>query len=465
MPAPRVGGDGTDHDKADIDEDTRTGTEGVPRLFYGWVIVATVFVMLVVTAGLGFYNASVILKAAVDEFDASVSAVSGGTALFFGASGVTGFALARQMDRFDLRWFYASGGVIGAIALASLRFVDSVPKLYVFFTVFGVAFSTAGLLPSVTLIARWFDTRRSVALSVGSTGLSVGGIAITPFAARFIESRTLAGAGPWLGLVWLVGVVPLSLLLLRSHPSDKGLEPDGAPHPPVPVDASGPVGLPGATFAEAVGTRFFKLLSATYALVFLAQVGALAQLFNLVSERIDESAAALTLSTLAFSSVVGRLAGGVIVTRISTRHLTAVLILVQAAALALVALAESRTSMLLAAALFGASVGNLLMLQPLLVAETFGVGAFSRIYSFNQLFGTIGVAGGPFLLGALRDLVDYRFSFGVAAATNVVGFVLLVLAGPTAAAASAWARPDLARPDLDHPDLAAAPGPSEPVPG
>lgn len=413
---------------------------GKPRWFYGWAIVTAVFLLLVVTAGLGFYNASVILEAAVDEYDASVSAVSGATALFFGVSGVVGFALARQMERVDLRWFYAVGGVVGAVALTSLRWVESVTGLYAFFALFGVSFSLAGLLPAVTLISRWFATRRSVALSIGTTGLSVGGIVVTPVVARFIEDRSLAGAGPWLGLAWLIGVVPLALLLIRSRPEDLGLEPDGAPRPPEPVPAV------GATFAEASSTRFFRLLAGTYALVFLAQVGAIAQLYNLASERVDVGTARAALSTLAFASVVGRLAGGVLVTKVAARDLTAVLILVQGGALALLARAGDRGSILLAAALFGASVGNLLMLQPLLMAEIFGVREFSRIYSFNQLFGTIGVAGGPFLLGALRDLVDYSFAFSFAAGANVVGFALLLLAGPTAAAMATWQRPPTTAP-------------------
>ncbi len=424
-----------------------TGTDHrtEPRFFYGWVVVGTVFVTLGVTAGLGFYNASVILRIAVDDLDASVSAVSGATAVFFGVSGFTGFALSRQMERVDLRWFYLSGGIIGAVALASLRWVDSIVKLYAFFALFGVAFALAGLVPATTLVARWFDRRRSVALSIASTGLSFGGIAITPVAAGFTEDRGLAGAGPWLGLAWLIGVVPIAVLLIRSHPEDMGVEPDGAPAPPEPVP------LEGATFEEAATTRFFGFIAATYAVVFLAQVGAMAQLFNLVAERVDSGTAAAALSALAFASVVGRLAGGVIVTRVSTQGLTAALIAVQVVALAMIAFADTRASLLVAAAVLGLSVGNVLMLQPLLLAETFGVKEYSRIYSFNQLVATIGVASGPFVLGVLHDLYDYEIAFLAAAAINLVGLGLLIMAGPIAEAIAVWhPAPVESRPEMSQ---------------
>ena len=45
-------------------------------------MVAAIFVVLTTTSGLGFYNASVILRVAKDELGTSVTAVSGATALW-----------------------------------------------------------------------------------------------------------------------------------------------------------------------------------------------------------------------------------------------------------------------------------------------------------------------------------------------------------------------------------------------
>ncbi|MEZ5343908.1 MAG: hypothetical protein R2706_21450, partial [Acidimicrobiales bacterium] len=178
--------------------------------FYGWAVVAAVFLVLMITAGLGFYNASVILSAAKDELGVSVQTVSLGPALFFGISGMTGFVLSKRMAVADIRWFYLSGGLIGSLALFGLRAVDSVFTYYVFFAVFGVGFALAGLVPSTTLVARWFEVKRSIALSIASTGLSVGGILVTPIASRLIGDQTLAGASTEMSLVWLIGVVPLA---------------------------------------------------------------------------------------------------------------------------------------------------------------------------------------------------------------------------------------------------------------
>ncbi len=402
------------------------------EVFRGWWMLAAIFFVLSTTSGLGFYNASVILRSATEELGASVTAVSGATTMFFATGGIVGFSLSRLMDRIDIRWFYGAGAFLGAAALSSLRWVDSVVELYVFFCAFGAAFAIAGLGPSTTVVARWFNARRSVALSIASTGLSFGGIAITPLVVRFLDGRTLAEAGPWMGGAWLLGVLPLSVLAIRSWPADVGEVPDGDHE----AAAAAPVGAAtdGATFAEARRSRFFRFTAAAYVMAYLAQVGALAHLFNLTSERRSEAVAASVLSLMALASIVGRLTGGVVVTRVTTTTLTFWLILLQGAALTTIAFAESGWSLRVGAVLFGISVGNVLMLQPLLLAEAFGVRAYSQIYSFNQLFGTIGVAAGPFALGLLRDLVDYRTAFLFAASANLVGAAALRAAGPTSEA-------------------------------
>jgi len=397
-------------------------------------VVVGVFVTLAISSGLGFYNASVILEAAKGELGVSVRAVSGATTMFFAVSGLAGFAASPFIDRIDVRWFYVIGGFVGATALSSLRWVDSIAELYVFFAVFGIGFSLAGLVPGTTVVARWFHVKRSVALSVATTGLSVGGIAVTPFVARLIDSRSLSGAGPWMGLAWLA-VIPLAFALIRSWPGDLGLQPDGAPEPPPGIE---PASLAGATFAQAKASRFYRLLSLTYALVFLAQVGGLAHLFNLVTERVDKGAAAVALSTMAFASVAGRLTGGVLVTKVPIKTMTSVLIVVQAVALAMLSFGSGKGSLVVSSAVFGISIGNLLMLQPLLLAETFGVKEYSRIYSYNQLFGTIGVASGPFVLGFLHDLSSYRTAFLIGSAVNVVALAVFLAAGSVTNARATW---------------------------
>ena len=145
-------------------------------------MVAALFVMLTFTSGLAFYNMSVLMNALVSTGRYPVSIVSAGVALFFVASGSAGMIAAPFLQRYDPRWTLAFGGVLGALALLALGHAPNLLALYGALMLFGVGHACSALVPATTLVARWFSARRSVALSITSTGLSLG-ILLTPVAA------------------------------------------------------------------------------------------------------------------------------------------------------------------------------------------------------------------------------------------------------------------------------------------
>lgn len=411
-----------------IDADKRTGGE---RVFYGWVVVGVVLMMLAVAAGLAFYNMTVYLRALTTERGFSVGEVSGATAAFFLTSGIAGLPVARLIERYDARLTIAAGAVISGICLAFLGQVSALWQVYGLYVVFGIGFAGAGLVPATTLVTRWFTRRRSVALSVASTGLSIGGIVLTPLSAGLIGRHGLDAVSPWLGLAFVVGIVPISSLLIRTDPAAVGLGPDGDPPAPAP-----PLGTPvpaaqGVSYDEARSSRFFVVVTAAYVLVMLAQVGGLSHHFNLVSERLDEGRAATAVSVVAATSVVARLIGGWAATRVSLRALTSGLMVVQGIALVTLAVGQGPVPLFAGSVALGVTIGNLLMLHPLLLAEAFGVRDYARIYSVSQLVMTAGVAAGPIVVGAVHDtLHGYGVALMLAGTASLVASIVLVASGP-----------------------------------
>ena len=174
------------------------------RIFYGWYIVAGVFVITTTTSGLAFYNLSILLAAFVAERGFPVGLASSATATFFIASGIGGVIAGRLVERIDARIVIAAGAIVGALALASVGRLREIWQLYAFHVVLGLCNGGFGLVPLTTLVARWFNARRALAFSIASTGLSFGGIVVAPVVALLIERLGLAGAAPWMALALCV---------------------------------------------------------------------------------------------------------------------------------------------------------------------------------------------------------------------------------------------------------------------
>ncbi|MBM3683739.1 MAG: MFS transporter [Actinobacteria bacterium] len=396
------------------------------KAFRGWWVIAGLFVVLMTSSGMGFYAQSVFLNALVRERGWSTGVTSTGTAVFFVVSGLAGYLAAPYMQRIDVRRIIVVGSLIAACGLLLIGRAEAEWQMFGANVVFGIGFALSGLVPATTTVARWFVRRRSVALSVASTGLSAGGIVVTPFVASLVKSQGIAAVTPWLALVWVAVSLPVTIFVVRSSPAAVGQYPDGDPAPA----SGGPLAPPaGYTFAEARRTRFYAFAAAAYLCIMFGQVGGIAQQVKLVTER-QEWMAALSVTVVAGSSVCGRLAGGVVASRYPVKKFSTVLIVVQGVALAMFAFAETSTMLLVTCVIFGLSVGNLLMLQPLLLADAFGVREYPRIYSFAQLITTIGVGVGPSAMGVLHDLSDYRLSYLVAAGSSALAFVLFLAAGP-----------------------------------
>jgi len=391
----------------------------VNRIFPGWLVVASVFLILMANAGLGFYGIAIYLDAITAEQDLSTTTVSLATSVYFVVSGITGRLLAPVIERRDIRIVVAIGGVISGIALWLMGQISGATSLFAIYIVLAVGVGLSGLVPATTLVTRWFQTKRSVALSVASTGLSFGGLTFARMASALIDRDDLAAAAPWLGVMYAASIA-VALFAMWPNPASRGLLPDGAQRTSSTSKARVMNEL-SIDYDDAVRTRFFRVICIGFLLAMGAQVGAISQLAKLGTERVDRPTGAIAISTIAGVSIIARLIGGVVASRVPIMAMTTVLAVIQSGGLVLLALADTRGAIVFGSVVFGFTIGNLLMLQPLIVAEAFGLKAYPRLFSLQQLVVTAGVAFGPFLLGALHDLSSYRLSFLVAAGLSISG--------------------------------------------
>ena len=384
------------------------------------------FVVMMTASGFGFYAQGVFIDALVKEQGFSTGMAGLGTGVFFVSSGIGGYYTGGLINRFDVRQVMTVGTLVAAGGLYLVGEIRNEWQMMAVMALFGAGYALVGLVPSTSVVTRWFHRKRSVALSIASTGLSVGGIVSAQFIGRVVDEDSLVEWAPRFALVFIVGILPFLWLMVRPWPESIGLMPDGDPPSPTAATDGPP---PGTTFANAIRTRYFVMVSAGFVLIMGAQVGAIQHIYKLAGDRVDTDLSKLALMTIVITSVCARIVGGAVTMRVSLHKVTTVLIGVQAIGIALIANAFSTTSMIVGVVVLGSSMGNLLMLHPLLLANAFGVREYPRIYGLGSLLMIIGVGGGPAAVGFLHDIWDYRVAFLAMTGLALAGGMLYLTAG------------------------------------
>jgi cyanate permease len=240
-----------------------------------------------------------------------------------------------------------------------------------------------------------------------------------------LDSQGVKAGSPLLAAIWFLGIVPVALLFLLPFPHQLGWMPDGARA----VGTEAPT-LNGTPVAVAVKSRFFLMIAIGYIFAFGAQVGGVQQLVKMVEERTDRTTATLGTVVLSLFSIIARFTASRAISRLDMVRFTVLVAVMQGVSLALIGFMNSSVGLLVGIALFGATIGNMLMMQSLLIAQKFGVLDYPRIAARQGLISFTGTAGGPLLLGALHDFAGgYRTSYLVAGVCSLIGALLFSLAG------------------------------------
>jgi MFS family permease len=97
------------------------------------------------------------------------------------------------------------------------------------------------------------------------------------------------------------------------------------------------------------------------------------------------------------------------------------------AAVLWIAFAQSVWALMVSIGIFGVMVGNTYIVQSLMLAEKFGSKDFARITARCNLISMVGMAGGPFFLGWLRDVSNgYEVPYIIAASMSFLAAFILI---------------------------------------
>lgn len=407
------------------------------RFFYGWYIALACGVLMFVGMGVGYYGLAVYLGPLKEEHGWSSTAVSGATGLYFSVMGLTSAAVGPRIDARGPLRFMVVGMVVCGVAASLIGFVEALWQLYAVYAALAIGIGMSAGVAINAIMARWFVRRRARAMSISATGVSLGGVVLSPLISRLIDLGGLELAAPAMGALILAVALPVILFVIAWDPQEMGLHPDGLPLDVAPTrQAFAPaVQLRRWTPAEAMRTVPFWAILIAFLLVLLAQTGYVIHQISFLSERMgSRSEAAFALSLTAFGSIVARLVVGSFADALDKRLLTVVLFVVQASSVLGIVLVENLVSTWLLTLVFGFTIGNVYMMQSLLVGEIFGLVSFGSVFGLVNFAGQVGSGGGPFLVGLLEDLTgSYTVPFLATAALTYASATVVLFARPLAA--------------------------------
>jgi MFS family permease len=421
----------------------RTACSARPPLrlpfFYGWVIVAVVFVTMgvAVNARTAF---SLLFPPILDEFGWDRGVTAGAFSFGFLLSAGFSPALGRLMDRYGPRVVIVSGVGLMAAGMFLATLTSRPWHLYATLGVMvGGGSVCIGYLGQSLFLPNWFVRRRGLATSLAFSGVGVGSIIVLPWVELLIERAGWRAACAVIGGLLLGLVVPLNLLL-RHRPEELGLLPDGAAGTgaanekalqivdPVwaAVDWTLPRALRTARFWW-IALGFFCALFAWYAV----QVH---QTKYLVEIGFDPYEAAWALGLVSLLAIPGQIALGHVSDRVGREWVwTAGCFGFAVCYAALLAMPYAPTPALLylMVASQGALGYGLTSVLGAIPAEIFLGRHYGAIVGALMLPSMLGAAAGPWLAGALHDMTgSYAPAFTIAIGCCVLSALAVWLGAP-----------------------------------
>lgn len=344
--------------------------------------------------------------------------------VFMVSLGVGSLLAGLAFDRFGARFNYTLGAVLLTMAYGSAGQLDELWHFYLAIGCLGgVGTAMVGIIPTQSLVSRWFHRRLGTALSIAFAGQGLGTLLMAPAAQVAIQRLGWSSAyrTAAIGSAVLLGVV----MLLPWRRIERGAH--GNPRRTLSGRATG-----GPRLRDALRTRAFWGFFGIFSFTAIAMFGvSLHVVAYLVEQGFTEVEAALAFGTTGMLSFGGMTLTGLAADR-WPRHVVATvsytMSLVGIGSLAFVQVDPSLIPVAIFVIAFGLSAGARGPIVMTLMAQQFSGRGLASIYGASNLGQGLGAAIGTFGAGWLFDVTGtYGTGLAVFAVSATVGASLFWL--------------------------------------
>jgi MFS family permease len=388
---------------------------------YRWVIVAAGGVLGCVAIG-GMFSLPVLLQPIARDTGWSVTGVSAAMTIGFLAMALTSMIWGSLTDRFGPLPVVLTGSVVVA---ASLALASRATSLLAFQFVFGVMVggATAAIFaPMMATVTGWFETHRSLAVSLVSAGMGMAPMTMSPMVAWLVSHHDWRTS--MLILAAVVGSIMIPVALLVRRPPVLAAAPsaptsDGAS----PTEMSVGEALRSPQFIILVLTNFFCCATHSGPIIHTVSYA--------ISCGIPLVAAVTIYSVEGFAGLFGRIVFGIAGDRLGAKRVLVAGLLAQAfGALAYVFVREL-AAFYAVAAVFGFIYAGTMPLYSVLVRENFPLRMLGTVIGGTAMAGSLGMATGPVAGGLIYDtFASYAWLYIGSWAVGLGAFAIILTFRP-----------------------------------
>jgi MFS family permease len=190
------------------------------RISQGWIVVASVTLILTATSGARFLY-GVVLKPVSEQHGWSRADMMVAVAINMVVLSACQPVIGAVVDRIGSRRILEIGIVALAVVLVPISFAT---KLWHFYVLYGVVAAIALVATSpvntTSLVSGWFTERRGTALAIATSGSAFGQLLIVPLATFTLHKTDWQTVYRGLAVLLFVCVTPIALLFVRESPTN-----------------------------------------------------------------------------------------------------------------------------------------------------------------------------------------------------------------------------------------------------
>lgn len=358
---------------------------------YRWVIVAAGGLLGCVAIG-GMFSLPVLLRPITGDTGWSVAGVSSAMTIGFLAMAFASMIWGTLADRIGPRPVVLTGSIVIAASLALASRATSLIEFQLLFGLLEGAATAAIFAPMMACVTGWFDTHRSLAVSLVSAGMGMAPLTMSPLVAWLVSSHDWRITMRILAVVVAAIMIPTALLV-RRPPALAGAAASGHAGPQPEMSRSQAIRSP--QFLILLATNFFCCATHSGPIIHTVSYA--------ISCGIPMLAAVSIYSVEGLAGLGGRIAFGLLGDRFGAKRVLVLGLLVQAFGALAYLFVRELAAFYAVAALFGFIYAGVMPLYSVLARENFPLKIMGTVIGGTAMAGSLGMAMGPIAGGLIYD--------------------------------------------------------------